>query len=103
MLKRALLAFTFIAALATGGLGMAGNAAAWHDCDDDYGYSYGYRSYATYAPRVVYYSAVPVRSYPVFYGRGYDSYDRHRFYDQDDHHHHHGHHDHDGVRVTFGF
>jgi len=99
MLQRVFLAFTFMGALTTAGLGLTSSAAAWHGCDDDYGYSYAYPSYASYAPRVVYYPAVPVRSYPVFYGRVYDGH-HHRYYDHDDHH---DHHHHRGVSVSFGF
>jgi hypothetical protein len=39
---------------------------------------------------VAYYPPVPVRSYPVYYGRNYDR------------HHHHGHRN-NGVTISFGF
>jgi hypothetical protein len=98
MLKRAFLAFTFIAALSAGGLGLSSAAMAWHDCDDDYGYRAAYYpSYVgySYGPRVSYY-----QNYPVYY-RSYPAYYRdHRF--DDDHHHHHGHH-HSGMSISFGF
>jgi len=99
MLKRAVVAFTFLAALSAGGLGLSSTAKAWHDCDDDYGYRAAYYpSYVSYgyAPRVSYY-----RSYPVYY-RSYPSY--YRPYRFDDGHHHHHHHDghHSGVSISFG-
>src|SRR5436190_6621723 len=97
MVKRALLAFTFIAALGTASLGIGGKAMAWNDCNSGYAYSsypYAYPTYAVgysgYAPRVAYYPAYPVRSYSAYYGRAYDG------------HRHHDHH-HNGLTVSFGF
>ena len=98
MVKRALLAFTFVVA----GLSIGSQAMAWSDCNSGLGYGYaypttyavgygGYAPYVGYAPRVAYYPAVPVRSYPVYYGRAYDG---HR-------HHHHNHNN--GLTVSFGF
>ena len=96
MFKRALLTTTFIGALAAASLGIGTKAMAWSDCG--YGYSAGYPYTTTYvaygsawAPRVAYFPPVPVRTYPVFYGRPYDR-----------HHHHHDHHN-NGVTVSFGF
>jgi hypothetical protein len=101
MVKRVLLAFTFVAALGAVGLGVGSKATAWSDCNDGGGYGYGasyptyavgyagYPPYVGYAPRVAYYSAVPVRSYPVYYGR-------------EGHHHHHDHHN-NGLTISFGF
>ena len=96
MVKRALLAFSFLAAL--GVVGVGSKAMAWNDCGGrPYVAAYQYPPYGTYAtygagwgPQVAYYpAAVPVvRTYPVVYGRDYDR-----------HHHHH----HDGVRISFGF
>ena len=98
MVKRALLAFTFVAALGAAGLGVGSKAMAWSDCNSGgYGYAYptyavgyaGYSPYVGYAPRVAYYPPVPVRGYPVYYGR-------------DGHRHHHDHH-HNGLTISFGF
>lgn len=96
MVKRALLAFTLVAA----GLGVGSKAMAWSDCNSGVGYAYpqtyavGYAGYAPYgaswAPRLAYYPPVPVRSYPVYYGRAYDR-----------HHHHHDHNN--GLTISFGF
>ena len=88
MLKRVLLAFTFVAVLAAAGFGMSNKAMAWNDCNNGYGYAYPtyYPSYPSfYVPRVATY-----RSYPVFYGSF------------DNGHHHHDHHR-SGLRLTFGF
>lgn len=101
MVKRALLTFTFIAALSAASLGVGSKAMAWGGCHSDggyrYSYSYPYSTYSVgyggYAPRVAYYPAYPVRTYPVFYGRGYDG---HR-------HHHDRHRHHNGLTVSFGF
>jgi hypothetical protein len=96
MVKRALLAFILVA----GGLGIGSKAMAWSDCDTGGGYAYpttyavgygGYAPYVGYAPRVAYYPPVPVRSYPVYYGRVSDG-----------HHHHHRDH-HNGLTISFGF
>ncbi len=92
MLKRMVLAITFVGAMAVGG-----SAMAWHDCRGPVAtYPYptyaGYAGYAPYrpvAPRVAYYPAPPVRSYPVFYG----AYDR-------PHHHRRNN---SGVTISFGF
>jgi len=98
MVKHAVLAFTFVAALGAASFGIGSQAKAWSDCNSGYAYSsypYTYPTYtvgyAGYAPRVAYYPAVPVRTYPVYYGRGGDG-----------HHHHHDHH-HDGLTISFGF
>jgi hypothetical protein len=97
MIKRALLAFTFIVA----GLGIGSRAMAWSDCNGGAGYAYpttyavgygGYAPYGAFAPRVAYYPAVPVRSYPVYYGRSNYG-----------HHHHHDHDHHNGLTISFGF
>jgi hypothetical protein len=95
MVKRALLAFTFVVA----GLGIGSNAMAWSDCNSGVGYAYpttyavgyaGYAPYGGYAPRVAYYPPVPVRSYPVYFDRSNYG-----------HHHHHDHHN--GLTISFGF
>ena len=98
MFKRYILASTFIVAVGVASLGFSNKAMAWHDCGRDYvaAYPYAYPAYASYGsgwgPRVAYYpAAIPVRSYPVYYGRDYDR------------HHHHDHHHHNGVSVSFGF
>ena len=93
MVKRGLLALTFIAALSAVGLGFGSQAKAWSDCNTGVLYPYppytvGYAPYV--APRVAYYPPVPLRTYPVYYGRAYDR------------HHHHDHH-HNGVTISFGF
>ena len=89
MLRRALVAIAFVASLALGG-----HAMAWHDCGGPVaaypppvyaGYA-GYAMYPPVAPRVAYYPAPPVRTYPVFYG----PHDRH-------------HHRKKGVTISFGF
>jgi hypothetical protein len=95
MVKRGLLAFTFVAALSAASFGIGSQAMAWSDCNAP-GYVAAYPApyYAApygsaWAPRLAYYPAVaPVRAYPVYYGRGYD--------------HHHDHH-HNGLTVSFGF
>ena len=99
MVKRVLLAFTFVAALGAAGLGIGSKALAWHDCDSGYGYrgygGYGYSAYYPshygygYEPRVAYY---PSYRYPVYYGN----------FDGDHHHDHHDHH-HNGLSISFGF
>jgi hypothetical protein len=94
MVKRSLLAFTFIAAVGIASLGIGTKAMAWSNCGSSpYAAAYPYPYYASYGagwgPRVAYYPSVPVvRSYPVYYGH--------------DHHRHHDHH-HNGVRISFGF
>jgi hypothetical protein len=92
--KRALLAFTFVAALGAAGLS-ADKAMAWSDCHRT-GYPYptyaGYADYYSFAPRAAYYPSYPVRSYPVFYGRANDR-----------HHHHYNHHNHRSGGLTFSF
>jgi hypothetical protein len=87
-MKRILLALTFVAVLAAGGLGMGSKAAAWGGCYDSYGYGhYGYRSY------------------PVYYSDwGYGSYYPRQYHRSRWHGHHgHSHHDHGGVHFSFGF
>jgi len=96
MFRRVLLAFTFVVAMGAAGLGIGSKAMAWSDCHSNvvaYPYEYypTYAGYAGYAPRVAYYPAYPVRSFPVFYGRAYDR-DYHR-------HHHHD----NGLTISFGF
>lgn len=93
MVKRALLAFTFVAALGAASLGIGSKAMAWSDCNSGVVYPYppytvGYAGFV--APRVAYYPPAPVRTYPVFYGRVSDG------------HHHHDHY-HSGLTVSFGF
>ena len=101
MVKRALLVSTFVAILGAAGLSTGSKAMAWSDCNSGVGYGYtyptyavgyaGYSPYVGYAPRVAYYPPVPVRSYPVYYGRTYDGHRRH-------------HHDHNsGLTISFGF
>ncbi len=85
MLKRVVLAFTFVAALTAAGFGMSNKAMAWNDCNNGYGYAYPTYYPAYYVPRVATY-----RSYPVFYGSFNNG------------HHHHDHHR-SGLRLTFGF
>ena len=71
---------------------------AWSDCNSNvvaYPYEYhptyaGYAGYSGFGPRVAYYPVYPVRSYPVYYGRGFDG----------DHHHHHRN---NGLTISFGF
>jgi hypothetical protein len=92
MVKRALLAFTFVAALGAASFGIGNKAMAWSDCNSGVVYPYptyavGYPGYVP--PRVAYYPPVPVRTYPVFYGHVSDG-------------HHHDHH-HNGLTVSFGF
>jgi hypothetical protein len=97
MLKRALLALTFVAALAAAGLGTASNAEAGHGCyrGGFYG-GYGYGDY-----------------YPSYYG-GYGHGPRFSYYRDFGHHghghrhhgHYHGHHGHghhSGVSFSIGF
>ncbi|MEX2308543.1 MAG: hypothetical protein WD738_13160 [Pirellulales bacterium] len=94
MLKRILLALTFVAVLGAAGLGMSSKAAAGHGCYDDYSYGgYGYR---TYQP--VYYSDW---GYPTYYrSYGYPQrYDGHHRY----HGHHGHHHDRGGISFSIGF
>ena len=96
MFKRTLLAFAFMAVIGAASLGVSSKAQAWHDCDDRYAAAYPYNTYyatygAAWAPRVAYYPAIPVRSYPVYYSRDYDR-----------HHHHHRDH-HNGLTISLGF
>jgi len=87
MVKRVLLAFTFVAALAFAGIGASGTASA-HGGGCGYRTSYygGYPGYyGGYAPRVAYYP----RAYPVYYGGYYAPTPRY--------------HRHNGVYVSFGF
>ena len=99
MLKRVLLALTFVAALGAAGVGMAGKAQARHDCDYGYGgYGHGghypgyYSSYG-YAPRLTYYRS-----------HGYPHYGRHHHRGHRHGHHHRGHHrGHSGVYFSIGF
>jgi hypothetical protein len=85
MFKRALLAFTFVAALGAASLGGSTKVLAWGGCDNGYGYAYGYPTYYSsyYAPRAVYYPRPLVIS--------------------DHHHHHHDRHHHSGLTLSFGF
>jgi hypothetical protein len=90
-MKRIVLALTFAAALAAGGLAMTSKAEARHDCYDDYGW-YGYRSYPVYYSDWGYYP----RYYHSYYPRYYD-----RHYGHGHHGHHHDHHS--GLRFSIGF
>jgi hypothetical protein len=84
MVKRILLALTFIAAFSMVGLSLPNQAQAWRG-----GYYYGRPYGAYYAPRAVYYgpTVVPYRAYyaprvvrpyyypaPVYYGNPYSGY-----------------------------
>jgi hypothetical protein len=91
-MKRIMLALTFVAALAAGGLGMSSKAAAWHGCHESYGYGHygGYRSYP------VYYSDWGYSPRHSYYG-GYSRRHYHRS------HWHDHHHDHGGIHFSFGF
>jgi hypothetical protein len=84
MVKRIVLAVSFVVALGVAGL--TTSSASAHGC----GYGGGYRAayYPTYYSYPVSYYRTPV--YPVVYR------------DFDDHHHHHRHHG-SGVVVSFGF
>ena len=96
MLKRTLLALSFVTALCAAGFGMSGQAQAGHGCGYDGGYGgYGYRAYY---PGAAYYGHGfgPRVSYPrVSYYRSYD----HGYYD----HYRHDHHYRGGSRVSFSF
>jgi hypothetical protein len=90
MFKRALLAFILVSAV-----GVGSTATAWSDCQSNVvAYPYptyaGYGGYNSYGPRVAYYPAVPIRTYPVVYGRDFV------------HHHHHDPHN-NGLTISFGF
>jgi hypothetical protein len=98
MLKRTVLALTFVAAVCAAGFGMSGTAQAGHGCGyGGYGGGYGYRSYYpsyyggySYGPRISYHG-----------GHGHHGYHGHRgHYGHHGHHHHHGH---SGVHFSFGF
>ena len=86
MFKRGLVALTFVAVLATAGLGFSSSATAFDNCNP--AVAYPYPTVAAYPPQVAYYPPAPVRSYPVFYGH------------VDDHHHHHHH---PGLTFSIGF
>jgi hypothetical protein len=94
MLKRTLVALTFVAALCAAGFGVSSVANAGHGCG--YGYrSHYYPSYYSYyddgydyGSRISYYRA------HERHHRHYDYYPRHH-----DHHHHHG----SGVHFSIGF
>jgi hypothetical protein len=94
MVKRTLLALTFVAALGAAGFGLNGNAQAGHGCGYGGGYyggGYGYRTfYPSYRPYFTGYG-------PPAYYRNYGYHGGHG------HHGHHGHHDHGGVYFSFGF
>jgi hypothetical protein len=99
MLKRTLLALSFVVALCAAGFGMSGTAQAGHGCGYDGGYGgYGYRAYYPSSHYSYYdYGYRPRVSY-------YRSYDR-GGYGHRGHHGHHGHHGHghSGVSFSFGF
>jgi len=98
MVKRFVIASAFVFVVGVASLGVGSKAMAWHDCGNNYVAAYppyAYPAYPAYGagwgPRVAYYpAAVPVRTYPVYYGRGYD---RHRHHDRHR----------DGVSISFGF
>jgi hypothetical protein len=82
ILKRTILALSFVVALCAAGLGMSSTAQA-HGC-----------GYGVYRPT---YFAAPAPYY------GYGAPRLSHYHDFDDHHHHH-HHDHDShVFISFGF
>jgi hypothetical protein len=92
MLKRALLALTFVAALAAAGVGAVNKAEAGHGCGYyGGGFGYGGYGYRDYYPS--YYGGYGHR-YHGFYGHG------HRHYGHYGHGHHHGH---GGVHFSIGF
>lgn len=96
MLKRILLASTFVAALGAAGLGISNTALARHGCYDDYGW-YGHR---TYYP--AYYDYSPGFSYYRSFGHRH-FHDRHHHHRHRHHHHGHHHHGHGGVHFSIGF
>jgi hypothetical protein len=90
MVKRALLAFTFVAAFAVAGIGISSLATAHGGgCGYRSAYYGGYPAHYgySYGPRVAHYP----RAYPVYYG-GYD------YYAPAPRHHRHN-----GISISFGF
>jgi hypothetical protein len=98
MLKRTVLALTFVAALCAAGFGMSGTAQARHGCGYGGGGYYGGSGYGHGG----YYSSYR----PYYGGYGYRSYyGGHGHHGGYGHHGHHGHHDHghSGLYFSFGF
>jgi hypothetical protein len=89
MLRRIILALTFVAALGVAGLGMSKTADAWHSCNRGYYGGYGGYSSAYYGGNPYDYSPRYWPRYSTFYGA--PVYYGHR-------HHHHS-----GVHFSFGF
>ena len=91
MLRRIVLAITFVAALGVAGLGMSKSADAWGGCHRGYGGGYYSGYHSGYYPHVYRSSYWPRHSTfygpPVYYG-GYG---------------HYGHYGHDGVSLSIGF
>ena len=92
MMKRILLALTFVAALGAAAVGMASTAEAGHGCHRGYG-GHGYRAFHSdnyysggYGPRFSYYRSHPRQ---VHYYRGFP--------------HHHHHRDRSGIYFSIGF
>lgn len=86
MVKRGLLAFTFVAALAFSGIGASGTASAHGGgCGYRTAYYGGYPTFYDYAPRAAYYP----RAYPVYYGGYYAPAPRY--------------HHHNGISISFWF
>ncbi|HVT30755.1 MAG TPA: hypothetical protein VHE81_22295 [Lacipirellulaceae bacterium] len=94
MIRRSMLAVTFLAAMGAASVGFNSKAMAWNDCNSGIGYPYPYSTYAAFGPRLVYYPTYPIRTYPAFYANFYGHHRQH------DHHHHHHH---DGVAIGFHF
>ena len=94
MLRRIILALTFVAALGVAGLGMSNTADAWHSCHRGYYGGYGGYSSAYYGgyPYVYRASYWPRHSTfygpPAYYGGHYGG---------------HGHYGHSGVHFSIGF
>jgi hypothetical protein len=94
MLKRALLALTFVAALGAAGFGISSQAEAGHGC------GYGYRSHY-YPSHYSHYDGYDYGS-RISYYRAHERH--HRHYDHYPNHHHGRHHHHgSGVHFSIGF
>lgn len=94
MIRRMLLAVSFVAALGVAGFGATGTAEAGHGCRSG-GYGGYYGANYGYYPHVVRSSYYPPVYYgePVYYGHSYYG----------GHHGHHGHGGHSGLHFSFGF
>jgi hypothetical protein len=103
MVKRVLLALTFVAALGAAGFGLSGAAQAGHGCGYGGGYGYGGYGYGGGYGHSSYYPSYHSHYGGYGYGPRVSYYGGHGHHGYHGHHGHHGHHDHGGVHFSFGF